>query len=290
MDGAGDSSTVRRILLGTVLRKLREGRNISMKEAGYHIRGTESKISRMETGKVSFKERDVADLLTLYGLSDAKEREQILNLVNEANSLGWWHTYSESLPGWFEAFVGLETAASIVRTYEVQYIPGLLQCPEYVQAVVRANRSLTQDEVDRRVEVRVRRQDVLDRSGAPVFWAVLDEAALRRPMGGVESMQPQIEFLIAKADQPNVTIQLLPFSVGAHAAEGGAFAILRFAEQELPDVVYLEHLTGAQYLDRPEDVEQYARVMDRISVDALTPEDTLKALKQFALLSSRRRR
>jgi hypothetical protein len=244
----------------------------------------------METGKVSFKERDVADLLTLYGVTDDKEREQILNLVNEANSLGWWHTYSESLPNWFEAFVGLETAASIVRTYEVQYIPGLLQCPEYVRAVVRANRSLSQDEVERRVEVRVRRQDVLNRPGAPVFWAVLDEAALRRPMGGVESMGPQIAYLIEKADQPNITIQLLPFSVGAHAAEGGAFAMLRFAEQELPDVVYLEHLTGAQYLDRPEDVEQYARVMDRISVDALTPEDTLLALKQFKMLSSRRSR
>ena len=290
MDGAGDSSTVRRILLGTVLRKLREAQSVSMKEAGYHIRGTESKISRMETGKVSFKERDVADLLTLYAVTDAKEREQILNLVNEANTLGWWHTYSESLPNWFEAFVGLETAASIVRTYEVQYIPGLLQCPEYVRAVVRANRSLSQDEIERRVEVRVRRQDVLNRPGAPVFWAVLDEAALRRPMGGVESMGPQIDYLIAKADQPNITIQLLPFSVGAHAAEGGAFAMLRFAEQELPDVVYLEHLTGAQYLDRPEDVEQYARVMDRISVDALTPEDTLLALKQFKLLSSRRSR
>ncbi|MBR7829587.1 helix-turn-helix domain-containing protein [Actinospica sp. MGRD01-02] len=290
MDGAGDSSTVRRILLGTVLRKLREAGSVSMKEAGYHIRGTESKISRMETGKVSFKERDVADLLTLYGVTEAKEREQILNLVNEANTLGWWHTYSESLPNWFEAFVGLETAASIVRTYEVQYIPGLLQCPEYVRSVVRANRSLSQDEVERRVEVRVRRQDVLNRPGAPVFWAVLDEAALRRPMGGVESMVPQIEYLIEKADQPNITIQLLPFSVGAHAAEGGAFAMLRFAEQELPDVVYLEHLTGAQYLDRPEDVEQYARVMDRISVDALTPEDTLHALKQFKMLSARRSR
>jgi len=289
MDGAGDSSTVRRILLGTVLRKFREGKGVSMKEAGYHIRNTESKISRMETGKVSFKERDVSDLLTLYGVLGEKEREQILNLVDEANALGWWHTYNESLPGWFEAFVGLETAASIVRTYEVQYIPGLLQCPEYVQAVVRANRALSQEEVDRRVEVRVRRQDVLDRPGAPVFWAVLDEAALRRPMGGAESMQPQIEFLIEKAEQANITIQLLPFSVGAHAAEGGAFAMLRFAEQELPDVVYLEHLTGAQYLDRPEDVEQYARVMDRISVDALTPEDTLQALKQFALISRRMR-
>jgi hypothetical protein len=287
MDGDGDNSTVRRILLGTVLRRLRIKKGVSAKEAGYHIRGTESKISRMETGKVSFKERDVADLLTLYGVSDPKERGQILNLVNEANTLGWWHTFNESLPGWFEAFVGLETAASIVRTYEVQYIPGLLQCREYARAVVGNNRSLSQDEVERRVEVRIRRQDVLDRPGAPVFWTVLDEAALRRPIGGAESMQPQIEYLIEQTQRANVTIQLLPFSVGAHAAEGGAFVLLRFAEPELADLVYLEHLTGAQYLDRAEDVEQYSRVMDRISVDALTPEDTLRALKQFAMLSKK---
>jgi transcriptional regulator with XRE-family HTH domain len=287
MDGEGDNSTVRRILLGTVLRKLRTKKGISAKEAGYHIRGTESKISRMETGKVSFKERDVADLLTLYGVSDLKEREQILNLVNEANTLGWWHGFGESLPNWFEAFVGLETAASIVRTYEVQYIPGLLQCPQYARAVIGNNRSFSQEEIERRVEVRIRRQEVLDRPGAPVFWTVLDEAALRRPIGGAESMQPQIEYLIAQTERANVTIQLLPFSVGAHAAEGGAFVLLRFAEPELADLVYLEHLTGAQYLDRPEDVEQYSRVMDRISVDALTPEDTLRALKQFALLSRR---
>ena len=287
MEGEGDNSTVRRILLGTVLRKLRLKKQISAKEAGYHIRGTESKISRMETGKVSFKERDVADLLTLYGVTDDKERLQILNLVNEANTLGWWHSYSESLPNWFDAFVGLETAASIVRTYEVQYIPGLLQCREYAEAVVGNNRSLNREEVDRRVEVRIRRQEVLDRPGAPVFWTVLDEAALRRPIGGARAMQPQIEYLIAQTERANVTIQLLPFSVGAHAAEGGAFVLLRFAEPELADLVYLEHLTGAQYLDRPEDVEQYSRVMDRISVDALTPEDTLRALKHLAIISRR---
>ena len=287
MDGEGDNSTVRRILLGTVLRRLRVKKGISAKEAGYHIRGTESKISRMETGKVSFKERDVADLLSLYGVSDANEREQILNLVNEANTLGWWHTFNESLPSWFEAFVGLETAASIVRTYEVQYIPGLLQCREYARAVIGSNRSLSREEVERRVEVRIRRQEILDRPGAPVFWTVLDEAALRRPIGGANSMQPQLEYLIEQTERANVTIQLLPFSVGAHAAEGGAFVLLRFAEPELADLVYLEHLTGAQYLDRPEDVEQYSRVMDRISVDALTPEDTLRALKHFAMVARR---
>lgn len=281
MEGVGDSSTVRRILLGSLLRRLRESKNIAMREAGYHIRATESKISRLETGKVSFKERDVADLLTFYGVLDEKERDQVLDLVREANTLGWWHSFGEVLPPWFEAFVGLESAAAVVRTYEVQFIPGLLQCPEYVSAVVSANRTLTTAELERRVELRMRRQETLQRENGPVLWVVLDEAALRRPMGGPDIMRTQIRYLIEQAARPNVTIQLLPYSVGAHAAEGGAFTLLRFAEADLPDVVYLEHLTGAQYIEKAEDVEHYARAMDRISVDALHPDATITALESL---------
>lgn len=283
MDGVGDSSTVRRILLGSLLRRLREQKNISMREAGYHIRATESKISRLETGKVSFKERDVEDLLTFYGVTENKEREQVLDLVREANTLGWWHSFGEVLPSWFEAYVGLESAASVVRSYEVQFIPGLLQCPEYVDAVVSANRTQSGAEVKRRIELRQRRQAALERPDAPILWVVLDEASLRRPIGGSDIMKAQITHLIEQATRPNVTIQLLPYSVGAHAAEGGAFTLLRFAEADLPDVVYLEHLTGAQYIERPEDVEQYARAMDRISVDALHPDATIKALRGLLL-------
>jgi len=283
MDGVGDSSTVRRILLGSLLRRLREQKSISMREAGYHIRATESKISRLETGKVSFKERDVEDLLTFYGVTDPKEREQVLDLVREANTLGWWHSFGEVLPAWFEAYVGLESAASVVRSYEVQFIPGLLQCPEYVDAVVSANHQQSSAEIKRRVELRQRRQALLERPDAPILWVVLDEASLRRPIGGPDVMKSQIAYLIEQATRPNVTIQLLPYSVGAHAAEGGAFTLLRFAESDLPDVVYLEHLTGAQYIERPEDVEQYARAMDRISVDALHPDSTLVALRALLM-------
>jgi hypothetical protein len=250
-----------------------------MREAGYHIRATESKISRLETGKVSFKERDVEDLLTFYGVLDGKERDQVLDLVREANAQGWWHSFSEVLPSWFEAFIGLESAASVVRTYEVQFVPGLLQCPQYVDAVLSSNRAQSATDLQRRIELRQRRQAALERDDAPILWVVLDEAALRRPIGGPEVMKAQIAYLIEQAERPNITIQLLPYSVGAHAAEGGAFTLLRFAEADLPDVVYLEHLTGAQYIERPEDVEQYARAMDRISVDALHPEATLEALK-----------
>jgi transcriptional regulator with XRE-family HTH domain len=278
MDAVGDSSTVRRILLGSLLRRLRESKGISMREAGYHIRATESKISRLETGKVSFKERDVDDLLTFYGVVDGRERDQVLDLVREANAQGWWHTFGEVLPSWFEAFIGLESAASVVRSYDVQFIPGLLQSPEYIDAVLSANRAQTAAEFTRRAELRQRRQAALDREGAPVLWAVIDEAALHRPIGGPEVMAAQIQYLIDQTSRANVTIQLLPYAVGAHAAEGGAFTLLRFAESDLPDVVYLEHLTGAQYIERPEDVEQYARAMDRISVDALHPDATIRAL------------
>ena len=200
MDGVGDSSTVRRILLGSTLRRLREAKGVSMREAGYHIRNTESKISRMETGKVSFKERDVQDLLTLYGVGPGKERDQVLDLVREANTLGWWHAFSEVLPDWFEAYVGLEAARPVVRTYEVQFIPGLLQSPDYMRAIVSSNRSLSGAEIARRVELRTRRQNVLDREEDPlVLWAVLDEAALRRPVGGADVMRRQVEFLIEQA-------------------------------------------------------------------------------------------
>ncbi|HLK44299.1 MAG TPA: DUF5753 domain-containing protein, partial [Thermoleophilia bacterium] len=222
-----------------------------------------------------------ADLLTFYGVLDEKERDQVLDLVREANTLGWWHSFGEVLPPWFEAYVGLESAASVVRTYEVQFIPGLLQCPEYVSAVVSANRTLTTAELSRRIELRMRRQETLERENGPVLWVVLDEAALRRPIGGSEVMRTQIRYLIEQAGRPNVTIQLLPYSVGAHAAEGGAFTLLRFAEADLPDVVYLEHLTGAQYIEKPDEVEQYARAMDRISVDALHPDATINALESL---------
>jgi transcriptional regulator with XRE-family HTH domain len=277
--GVANSSTVRRILLGSLLRRLRESSGIAMRDAGYHIRATESKISRLENGKVSFKERDVADLLTFYGVLEERERNQVLDLVREANTLGWWHGFGEVLPSWFEPFIGLESAASILRTYEVQFIPGLLQCPEYASAVVSTNCMLTAEELKRRVELRMRRQEYVQRESGPVLWVVLDEASLRRPMGGLDVMRAQVRYLIDQAARPNVTIQLLPYSVGAHAAEGGAFTLLRFTEAELHDVVYLEHLTGAQYVEKPEDVEQYTRAMDQISVDALHPDATIGVLE-----------
>ncbi|MET8141289.1 helix-turn-helix transcriptional regulator [Sphaerisporangium sp. NPDC005288] len=273
------SSTVLRILLGSQLRRLRESRGITLEAAGHSIRASHSKISRMELGRVSFRARDVADLLTLYGVSDEREREALLSLVSQANRPGWWHNYDDILPNWFEAYVGLEEAATRIRCYEVQFVPGLLQTPEYARAVVLLGHpDGVEEEVQRRVDLRMARQKVLGRATPPHLWAVVDEAALRRPLGGAEVMRGQIRHLIEAIASPNITVQVMPFSAGGHAAAGGPFSLLRFSERDLPDVVYLEQLTSAIYLDKREDLDRYQAVMERLCIDAVPASETKKAL------------
>jgi len=269
-DGAAVAGpTVLRMLLGAQLRRLREACGVSREAAGYEIRGSESKISRMELGKVGFKERDIADLLTLYGVTDPAEREPLLVLAREANQPGWWHRYNDLLPAWFQAYLGLEAATTRIRTYEVQFIPGLLQTPDYARAVVQLGHGRAPaDEIERRVQVRVERQQILSRPHPPHLWAVVDEAALRRPIGGPQVMHDQITALIAATKLPNVRLQVIPFDAGGHAAAGGAFSILRFPEQDLPDIVYIEQLTSALYLDKREDVEAYAVAMEQLCIEA----------------------
>ena len=267
--------TVLRILLGAQLRRLREGKGISREDAGYEIRASGSKISRMELGRVSFKERDVADLLSMYGVQDTAEREALLRLARQANNPGWWHHYGDILPPWFQSYLGLEAAASLIRTYEIQFVPGLLQTPEYARAVILLGHAgATADEIDRRVELRRQRQQILDRIEPPQLWAVIDEAVLRRPIGGADVMQAQIQALIEAAKKPNVRLQIIPFHAGGHAAAGGPFAILRFPEPELPDVVYVEQLTSAIYLEKRDDVDHYAIAMERVCIDAEPPNHT----------------
>ncbi|MFC8526203.1 helix-turn-helix domain-containing protein [Nocardia sp. NPDC057227] len=272
--------TVLRIALGGQLRKLREHKNITREQAGERIRGSHAKISRLELGRTGFKERDIRDLLTLYGVTDRARRDEFLELAKQANEPGWWHHYNDLLPSWFGTYLGLEQAASKIRTYEAHLIPGLLQTSEYTRAVV----SLGYEDAntDRRVDMRMRRQDILTRTDPPVVWAVVDEAALHRPVGGPAVHRAQMEHLIKLAELPNVTLQVLPYTAGEHAAAGSSFSILRFAEQELPDVVYLEHLTSALYLDRRQDLALYLSVMDRLSVQAATPEDSLKIFAEYA--------
>ena len=275
--------TVLRILLGSQLRRMREAKGISRDEAGYTIRASGSKISRMELGRVSFKERDVADLLALYGVTDDDEREALLDLATKASFPGWWHRYNDLLPSWFQVYVGLEDAATLIRTYEVQFVPGLLQTEDYARAIMSTGQTgAAEEEVNRRVRLRMDRQKLLTRAdGAPRLWAVIDEAALRRLIGGPEVMRAQLEHLLGALKLPTVILQVMPFRSGGHAAEGGPFTILRFPEPDLPNVIYAEQLTSALYLDRREDIDKYTEVMERLCVASEPPEYTAEIISKI---------
>ncbi|HUJ05983.1 MAG TPA: helix-turn-helix transcriptional regulator [Streptosporangiaceae bacterium] len=275
-----ESPTVLRILLGAYLRRLREARRISLDEAGSVIRASASKISRLENGRVGFRDRDVVDLLAFYGVADEKQRQTLRDLAARANSPGWWHDYADILPSWFDAYVGLEEAASQIRAFEVQFVPGLLQTEDYARGVIMLGYS-NPKEIGRRVALRMARQAVLDRPEPPVLRTVLDEALLRRPIGGSRAMRSQLSHLIDMSQRPNVTIQVMPLQAGGHAAAGGSFSLLSFADYELPDVVYVEQLTSAQYLDKPEIVAGYLAVMERLRADALSPAGSVKVLRSM---------
>lgn len=274
--------TVLRMVLGTQLRRLREARGITREAAGHIIRGSHAKISRLELGRVGFRARDVADLLTLYGVTDEQEREAFLALARQANEPGWWHQYSDLLPGWFEVGLGLEQASSTIRAYEPQFVPGLLQTEECARAVLELDHPNTSsEETERRVALRMKRQDVLTQSGAPHLWAVVDEATLWR-LDERAARRAQVRHLLEMTTLPNITIQAVAFRSGGHAAANGPFTILRFSQFDLPDIVYLEQLTSAIYLDKPQDVRRYLMVMDRLCVEAESPAQTLRFLHRIA--------
>jgi transcriptional regulator with XRE-family HTH domain len=273
--------TVLRMLLGTQLRRLREEAGVTPEQAGYEIRASRSKISRVENGRVSFKERDVADLLTLYGVTDPQQRAHMLLLAQHANSQGWWARYDDILPDWFETYLGLESATSLIRSYELQFVPGLFQTAEYARAVtVLGHRSASADEIERRVSLRLKRQQILaNPDQTPRVWAVVDESALRRPLGSTDILRGQLARLVEISELPQVTLQVMPFERGGHSAAGGSFSILRFAEPDLPDIVYIEQLTSALYLDRPEEADHYREVMNSVSAEAATPDESLRLLR-----------
>jgi transcriptional regulator with XRE-family HTH domain len=273
--------TVKRLVLGRQLHNLREGRGISAEAAAEAIRGSHSKISRMEHGRVSFKERDISDLLTLYGVTDGEERAALMNLAKEANTPGWWHAYSDILPAWLEPYVGLEAAASVIRTYEIQVVPGLLQTEGYARALIEHGTAADEEEIARRGELRANRQGILRRPDPPQVWMVVDEAALRRPVGSRDVVRGQLEHLIEMAAHPAVTLQILPFRAGAHSAMGGPFTILRFAEPDLNDVIYIEQLTSALYLDKRSEVDSYLEVMEQLCLQAEPTGATAKILGQI---------
>jgi transcriptional regulator with XRE-family HTH domain len=274
-EDSNSSVTARRMMLGARLRRLREGRGFSRAEAGYTIRASESKMSRLELGKVSFKERDIADLLVFYGVTDPEERSAVLGLLREANRPAWWRAYEDVLPDWFQDYIGLEQASNRIRTYETHFVPGLLQTDDYSRAVIAsALPPPSQAEVDRAAALRAARKQLLSRDRAPHIWAVVEESALRRPVGTDQIRHEQLEHLLKLAAQPHISVQILPVTRHVHAAAGGAFTLLRFGEADLPDVVYVEYLLNALYLDRRDHVARYAEVMDRLCVESLTPPET----------------
>jgi len=269
-------------MLGTHLRRLREDAGISRTDAGWAIRGSESKISRLELGRVGFKVRDVEDLLALYKLEDEVERDRLLQLAREANNPGWWQRYDDLTPNWFHSYLGLEMAADLIRTFELQFVPGLLQTPEYARAVValgRLDEPMPREEQDRLVSLRMRRQEVLTRQRPARLWAVIDEAVLHRPIGGKTVLRNQLEYLIEQSRRHNVTLQIIPFGKGGYTATGGAFTLLRFNDTDLPDIVYIEHLTSAVYLDKREDLDAYVVTMDALSISASQPRDTERLIR-----------
>lgn len=280
--GQATGPTAARMLVGAQLRRLRRLAGISREAAGEAIRASDSKISRLELGRTGFKQRDVADLLTLYGVTDEGERQALLALAKQASAPGWWHRYDDAVPAWYEPYIGLEQAASVIRVYEVQFIPDLLQTPDYTRAVVRLREPDGDSElIERRVGLWRGRQEILLRPRPPHLWVVIDETALRRPIGGRTAMRAQIRHLIELAELPHVTVQVLPFSIGGHAATNGPITYLRFPEAELLDVVFLLQLNSAVYLDKPAHTERYRDVLDQLVVQADQARDTAPMLRRI---------
>ncbi|MFG1640223.1 helix-turn-helix domain-containing protein [Amycolatopsis sp. NPDC049252] len=264
--------TARRMILGSQLRRLREEAGVTRQQAGYNIRGSESKISRLELGRVGFKERDVTDLLTMYGVDDPNERQTFLDMVKQSNEPGWWRRFGETMPNWFTDLVGLEEAAARIQIWEPLYVSGLLQIEGYARAIFSHGRpEMADDRVDQLVALRMRRQKMFSRPDAPRVWMVLDESVLHRPIGGMKVLKQQIEYLLEMSALPHVSVQVLPFSRSGLSAEH-AFSLLRFGEPELPNIAYVEYLTGAHYIEKREEIEKYSRALDMLAVDAETPD------------------
>ncbi|MEV5897484.1 helix-turn-helix domain-containing protein [Nonomuraea fuscirosea] len=272
---AWSGSTAVRLLIGVQLRKHREACGMDRDQAGYTIRASPSKLSRMEAGRTGFKVRDVADLLTLYGVNDEAERGTLLAMVEQANAPRWWQEYRDVIPDWFESYLGLEQDTSLIRTYAVQVVPALLQTEDYARAVIsQSSPTPSPMQVERRLALRARRQRLLSEPDAHRLWVIMDEAVLHRRVAEADVMDAQWEHLARMAEQPHVSVQVLPFTSGGIVGGIGPVTILRFPQQELSDVVCMEHLTTAQYLTKSTDVLPYHALMDQLSVAALPASAT----------------
>lgn len=273
------SPTIRRRRLGAELRRLREAAGVTIEVVAERLECSQSKISRIETGHTTATVRDVRDMISIYGIVGV-ESEDLLQIAREARQKGWWASYSTVLTS---AYVGFEAAAGSIRAYEQQVVPGLLQTEDYAKAMIRSARpDITSEEVEQRVRVRLSRQSLLSQDDPIDVWVVLDETVVSRPVGGDEVMRDQLKRLVEAADQPNVTIQILPFDVGAHAGMDGTFTILDFPEPGDPPVVYAENATGGLFLEKVEELQKYAFIFDHIRAAAIRPEDSVALIAGLA--------
>ncbi|WP_245974633.1 helix-turn-helix domain-containing protein [Thermomonospora umbrina] len=270
--------------LGARLRRHRESRGLPHEAAAYALLATDSKIRLLEAGRAAVRMREVIALCDLYGVDDIAERSALLGLARQAKRPGWWEPFRPVIPAWVEPFLGLEQAARRIRCYEIQFVPGLLQTRDYARAVIGLGHPPgggDAEKVEMLVELRMRRQQVLRRDRPPHLWVILDEAALRRTLGGRTTMYLQMQHLIDIADAPNISVQIVPFDKGGHAATGGPITLLRLPEPGVGDVVYLEQLTSAQYVDEPCEVVHYRHILNQLATQAATPQETISILRRM---------
>jgi transcriptional regulator with XRE-family HTH domain len=275
--------TLLKMLVGVQLAGIREDAGLSQEQAARAVGFSAAKLSRIEAGKSRRPptESDVRALLELYE-TDSHEASVLLQLLQRAGEPGWWQRYDKRLmPEWFDRLVGLQEAAATIRTFEIQYVPGLLQTEAYTRAVVeRGLPTAPAREVQRRVELRTRRCELLRRADAPQLWAVIDESVLLRVLGSREVMREQLEHLVEMAQRPRVTVQIVPLDVTNASAPAIPVTYLRFGGLELPDIVYLEHIRSATFLEDRDETEEYRLVLDRLGDEALNPRESLTRLRE----------
>jgi hypothetical protein len=268
-------------LLGDQLRRIRTERGIDRESAGEYLDGSVSKISRIEVGDVGIKDRDLERLLDFYEVRQPNERAAIHHIASVASNRQWWHQYSDVVPDWFSCYLGLEWAAQSIRTYELRFVPGLLQAPAYAREVIRL-RCQEPREISRRLELRMHRHRTLVERGSPLLWAFIDEVALRQQIGTRAVMQEQLRFLAEAAQRRNIVIQILPIKDGLRTAAGNSFTIFRLRSTYLADVVYLEHLDDGEYLADTDRCDPYKKHLMDIELAALHPRETPRALREIA--------
>ncbi|MGJ5828869.1 helix-turn-helix domain-containing protein [Streptomyces ossamyceticus] len=274
--------TVGQVVLGRRLLDLRERAGIRREDAARILHVAPATVRRMETAEVALKIPYLQLLLKAYGVGD-EEAEIFVRLAEEANKPGWWQRFHDILPNWFSMYVSLEGAAGLIRSYDPHFVPGLLQTEGYARAVMVSGAigQTRPDDIERHVALRMQRQELLTRKDAPRLWFVMDETALRRPVGGPDVMRAQLDRLLEVTELSHVTVQVTTFDTGPHPGTYGPFVLFRFAMPELPDMVYSEYLTGAVYLDDRSEVATHLEVMDRMAAQAATAQRTKEILRDL---------